>query len=380
MADEILYMAGVIAVGFAVNFGLRALPFVLFGGRNRAIPPWIDRASGFISPVIIAGLIVYSYSGSAWRTPWPYLAGVVTVGLQLWKRNPLVSIIAGTAVYMLLLNCCGCATERRVVDLDGSHPELRIAADGVYFGDEKVAPEDIVETLEDAEISKDRAIHILLDHDMRDLRAPRALMALLAKCGYTRSVLVTEQHGESINKEVRLSAAGFLIGSRSVRAERIPKELERLNVPKDKLLQIIVDQDVRDDSPAETLVRLLKQAGFRFVTVVRARTQDSFLFYVTESGVTYGQFQPVEPGEVSQCLKRDSASSDSPIRICGLEQDAESANVQQIMRNLEIVLKRSGYVNVKRFWVKPGRQRMTESEGSASPARGGGIRYKRADE
>ena len=106
MADEILYMSGIVAVGFVVNFGLRALPFILFGGKDRTIPPWIDRMSGFISPVIIAALVVYSFAGLAWRTPWPYVAGMVTVVLQLWKRNPLLSIIIGTVVYMLLLNLC----------------------------------------------------------------------------------------------------------------------------------------------------------------------------------------------------------------------------------------------------------------------------------
>ena len=106
MREEILYMSGIVAVGFAVNFGLRALPFILFGGKGRTIPAWIDRVSGFISPVIIAALVVYSFAGLAWRTPWPYAAGVVTVFLQLWKRNPLLSIIAGTIIYMLLLNLC----------------------------------------------------------------------------------------------------------------------------------------------------------------------------------------------------------------------------------------------------------------------------------
>ena len=105
MKDEILYMICIVGAGFVVNFGLRALPFILFGGKDRTIPPWIDRMSGFISPVIIAVLIVYSFAGLAWRTPWPYVAGVVVIGLQLWKRNPLLSIIAGTVVYMLLLNC-----------------------------------------------------------------------------------------------------------------------------------------------------------------------------------------------------------------------------------------------------------------------------------
>ena len=107
MREEIIYMCGIVAGGFAVNFGLRALPFVLFGGRNRAIPAWIDRASGFVSPVIIAALVVYSFAGLMWRTPWPYVAGAVAVVLQLWRKNPLVSIVAGTAVYMVLLNVCG---------------------------------------------------------------------------------------------------------------------------------------------------------------------------------------------------------------------------------------------------------------------------------
>ena len=107
MRDEVLYMLGVVAAGFVINFGLRALPFVLFGGKDRVVPAWIDRISGFISPVIIAALVVYSFAGSAWRMPWPYIAGVVTVALQVWRRNPLLSIIVGTAVYMLFLNLCG---------------------------------------------------------------------------------------------------------------------------------------------------------------------------------------------------------------------------------------------------------------------------------
>ena len=106
MLEEIIYMLGIVVAGFVVNFGLRALPFILFGGKDRTIPAWIDRVSGFISPVIIAALVVYSFAGLAWRTPWPYVAGALSVGLQLWKRNPLLSIVVGTVIYMLLLNLC----------------------------------------------------------------------------------------------------------------------------------------------------------------------------------------------------------------------------------------------------------------------------------
>ena len=105
MTDEISYMLCVVAACFAVNYGLRALPFLLFAGRDRELPRWVERFGSFLSPVIIAVLVVYSYSGLEWKTAWPYLAGAVTVGLQLWKRNPLASIVTGTVLYMALLAC-----------------------------------------------------------------------------------------------------------------------------------------------------------------------------------------------------------------------------------------------------------------------------------
>ncbi len=100
MGAEILYMLGVVAVGFAVNYGLRALPFVLFGARHEPLPKWVERLGAWVSPAVIAGLIVYAYSGLAWRTYAPWVAGVVVIGLHLWKRNALLSIIVGTALYM----------------------------------------------------------------------------------------------------------------------------------------------------------------------------------------------------------------------------------------------------------------------------------------
>ena len=102
MKEEIVYMLGIVAAGFAVNFGLRALPFVIFSSGGRNPPRWIERFGSLISPVIISALVVYSYAGLAWRTPAPYVAGAATIALQLWRRNPLVSIVAGTVLYMLI--------------------------------------------------------------------------------------------------------------------------------------------------------------------------------------------------------------------------------------------------------------------------------------
>ena len=105
MESEAAYMLSIVVAGFAVNFGLRALPFLLFAGRDRELPRWVERFGSLVSPVVIGALVVYSYSGLAWRTASPYLAGALTVGLYLWKRNPLVSIVAGTALYMALVAC-----------------------------------------------------------------------------------------------------------------------------------------------------------------------------------------------------------------------------------------------------------------------------------
>ena len=198
MKEEVVYMIGIIGVGFIVNYALRALPFLLFAGRDRELPVWVDRLGKVISPIIIGCLIVYSYSGEAWRTPWPYLAGVVTVALQVWRKNPLMSIVAGTLVYMLLVNCCGCVSHH-TLELDADDPPLRITNQGVLFEGQHVEIGEVSGILEDYEVPKDRTIYILLDPEVKDLRPSRLLMATLSRAGYTRPVLVTKRHAESEN-------------------------------------------------------------------------------------------------------------------------------------------------------------------------------------
>ncbi len=113
MTERLVSFAGAIAVAALVTFALRALPFVLFAGKDRALPPAVERLGAFISPVIIAGLIAYSYYGLyradgfdlATDWAWPLAAGVLTVALQAWKGNPLVSILSGTVLYMFLVSC-----------------------------------------------------------------------------------------------------------------------------------------------------------------------------------------------------------------------------------------------------------------------------------
>jgi branched-subunit amino acid transport protein AzlD len=199
MKQEIVYMVCVIAACFAVNYLLRALPFLLFAGRDRELPPWVERFGNVVSPVIIAALIVYSYTGLAWKTAYPYLAGAFVIGLQLWKRNALVSIVAGTILYMALLTC-GCAS-RPPIEFDAENPVLRVSRLGVLFGERFVEPAEVPAILKDYDIPHDRVIHIRLDAEVKDLRPARALMAHLRRTGYTRPVLVTKRHAESFVTE-----------------------------------------------------------------------------------------------------------------------------------------------------------------------------------
>ena len=228
MTSDVLYMLGIVAAGFAVNFALRALPFVCFGGGRTSLSPRLQHLCNYISPVIIAGLIVYSFSGLAWRTGWPYLAGVLTVGLHLWRRNPLASIVAGTLLYMLLVGCCGCAT-RGAIELDADHPSVRMTTHGVMFGEESVLPQEVPEILSDYDVPNDRVIYILLEDDVKDLGPARTLMGYLGKAGYTRSVLVTKRHAESINVGKRKpTAAGAVVpkrtGARRIRYRKAGEE------------------------------------------------------------------------------------------------------------------------------------------------------------
>lgn len=222
MAGEIVYMLGVVLAVFAVNYALRALPFIMFGGRDRDLPKWVASLGAYVSPVIILALIVYSYSGLQWRTPWPYLAGALTVALHLWRRNPLASIVAGTALYMCLVGC-GCSTTEKSLTYDGAHPLIRFSNTGIRFKDEYVTPSRAVELLEENRIPHDVTIHILVDDDYTDRRATWVFQHnYLARAGYSRSVLVTKRTATSsaVDGKSRRAAAAAAEKPQKVRYKK----------------------------------------------------------------------------------------------------------------------------------------------------------------
>ena len=106
--DNTGYLLALLAVTAGITYLLRALPFLLFG-RGKEPPQVIRYIGNVLSPAAIAMLVVYCF-GCYFRDrlaisetfgPAEASSSLVVVLLQLWKGNPLISILSGTALYML---------------------------------------------------------------------------------------------------------------------------------------------------------------------------------------------------------------------------------------------------------------------------------------
>lgn len=100
------YMLLAILVSAGITFGLRALPFVLFHGE-RKMPEWLNRLGTILPSAIMAVLIVYclrSVRGDFVGSGILGILAVLVVAISYkWKHSTFVSIVAGTAVYMVLI-------------------------------------------------------------------------------------------------------------------------------------------------------------------------------------------------------------------------------------------------------------------------------------
>ena len=98
------HSAVLVAVMSAVTVLLRFLPFLVFRKR---VPAYISYLGRVLPPAIIGMLVVYCLKDTV-VTAAPFgapelIAGALVVALQAWKRNALLSILSGTAAYMLLV-------------------------------------------------------------------------------------------------------------------------------------------------------------------------------------------------------------------------------------------------------------------------------------
>jgi branched-subunit amino acid transport protein AzlD len=105
MIDNVYVLAVIAAMGL-VTFALRALPFVAAHWLQKH--PIVQRLGEFLPLAIMTLLLVHSAVGSAREHqsgPWPELLAVALVVFLQWRsKNALLSILAGTCVYVLLRN------------------------------------------------------------------------------------------------------------------------------------------------------------------------------------------------------------------------------------------------------------------------------------
>ena len=93
-----------IAIMAVVTMLLRFLPFIVF---RKTVPPYISYLGQVLPSAIIGMLVIYCLKDVAW-TSAPFgapelIAAACVVGLQIWRRNSLISILGGTVIYMLLI-------------------------------------------------------------------------------------------------------------------------------------------------------------------------------------------------------------------------------------------------------------------------------------
>ncbi len=97
-----------IAVISAVTVIIRFFPFIVF--RDESSMPKAVKYLGRVLPGAVMGMLVVYCFRSTVVTEWPFalpeiIATAVVVLLYLWRRNTLISIAAGTVLYMFLVQC-----------------------------------------------------------------------------------------------------------------------------------------------------------------------------------------------------------------------------------------------------------------------------------
>ena len=101
-----MHSVWIIAVAAVVTAATRFLPFLIFGNGKKT--PEIILYLGKVLPYAIMGMLVVYCFKDVQFLAYPYgipeILGCLAVALlQLWKRNTLLSIGAGTVLYMLLV-------------------------------------------------------------------------------------------------------------------------------------------------------------------------------------------------------------------------------------------------------------------------------------
>lgn len=106
MPDGTLYIALVVAVAAAITWAMRALPFaVLAPMRHSRVVRYLSTHMPLGVMVILAIYTLQARTGGSTRELlWLAIAVIVTAGLHWARGHAMVSIVTGTAVYVVLMS------------------------------------------------------------------------------------------------------------------------------------------------------------------------------------------------------------------------------------------------------------------------------------
>ena len=101
-----LYSVLIVAVIAAVTALLRFCPFIVFHGKTET-PKFVKYLGDVLPYSIMAMLVIFCLKGISFAK-YPYgipeiIASLAVAGLHAWRRSTILSIAAGTALYMLLI-------------------------------------------------------------------------------------------------------------------------------------------------------------------------------------------------------------------------------------------------------------------------------------
>ena len=100
---QMILTVGAVVLG---TMATRFLPFLLFPA-SKPTPRYVQYL-GRVLPYAVMGLLLIYCLKEVRVTAWPYgipelIGRAVTAALQLWRKNMLLSIAAGTVLYMALV-------------------------------------------------------------------------------------------------------------------------------------------------------------------------------------------------------------------------------------------------------------------------------------
>ena len=96
-----------IAIASGITFLIRAFPCLVL--KKRQMPAFLKEIADKLPPAIIGVLVIYCLKGPLTVLGTETIAAVIAIAgvviLHLWKRNTLLSVAAGTVLYMIFIRC-----------------------------------------------------------------------------------------------------------------------------------------------------------------------------------------------------------------------------------------------------------------------------------